>query len=170
LTDGALHVSRRRDRWIISLMGALFTVIGLGFALGIIAQWTRESALRASGSARSATVTGKDIEIDDGAQHFVRYVLTMPTGARFEKRRQVPERVWSSVTIGDSVRALYDPGDPGNNMLAGESQSSVGFAAGMALFSIVFAAFGAFLTYAGLRGPDQAVTAAQRSRKNVSRP
>jgi heme/copper-type cytochrome/quinol oxidase subunit 2 len=45
LTDRGSQGARRRDRWIISLMGALFTVIGLVF--GAVVAFVVIAGLRA---------------------------------------------------------------------------------------------------------------------------
>jgi Protein of unknown function (DUF3592) len=178
LSENADSSTGLRDRWITGLFGAVFTLIGLGFAVGTAVDWRRESAVHASGTTRAATVISKQVITDEGKHYYVRYTLEAPAGVRHITRRKVAKRLWRSIVIGDTLPVRYDPAAPQHSRLVAEGPPNVMFAIGMSLFSGLFALFGAVLAIAAIqaevpppqpptRRPRQTLTRSGRARARV---
>lgn len=170
MNDSASHPSSFRSRVIVGGLGALFALVGLGFAVGSIVDWRRATALVEHGSTQIAAVISKQVVIDEGKHFYLRYTFEAPNGVRHEKRRRVPRRFWRSVVVGDSQPVRYDPENPSDSRLVAEGPPSIGFTLAMTLFSMAFAAFGGILTIASISAePAADLPVPVRTRRPVTR-
>jgi Protein of unknown function (DUF3592) len=151
VTDVANVSYNRRDRWIMIIMGGVFMLFGTGFVIGTVVDWRRDTQLLATGDTTRAIVIRKDVVNDEGKQYYLAYEFAAANGARFNGRRRVAERLWHTIAVGEYMPVRYDAKAPSQNLPAGIDAPSLAYMLFVAVFSTVFAGFGAFVFIAGIR-------------------
>ena len=135
------------------VFGSLLILTGVFFVVGSWAVYLLDTRIVEDGNSSFAILLNKSIsESADGDSDFnLEYSFSLPDGQRLNVHRSVNKDLWSSLNVGDSLKILYNPEDPGRNFPEGSGNTSIGLSIFVSIVGGVIAAFGAIVLFGGLK-------------------
>ena len=151
----ALTILALRRHPVLALVGAVFVGIGTAFVLLPWLTYARDAALAERGARAEATVVqlrGDPTpgEVGGAQELEFEYAFRLPDGRQASGWTVgVSREDYRSLSEGDAVRVVYDPGDPTHSFTVGNGLDSDGGES--ALEAALFSLFGlAFVGFGGL--------------------
>jgi len=135
----------------VIVYGVGFLLVGLIAVIGAIGAYLTDTWIVEHGGRAVGQITNRrSTSTSDGADYYLEYWFTLPTGEKQEASRGVSRQLWSRVRRGDTLTILYHPEQPDRNFPEGEGVTSLFVLVFIVCLGAVFVGFGGLLIYGGI--------------------
>lgn len=144
--------SSRRDKYIVSFFGLLFTVLGLFFITSLWAMYVRDSSLHEVGQRAQGQVIDTFVIRDaaEGNEYASVYTFTTPDGRNIKSQATyLNKKDWPQK--GDAITIVFDEHNPQINFPEGRGITGISSPIFVTIFGSVFTGFGILLLVAAFR-------------------